>query len=76
MIPENHGTSHISALDSDGLSVSATESLNLEFGSRIMEFGILFNNEMADFSLPQVDNPFNLASNKINYIGKMIRITI
>lgn len=34
---ESHGTSHIVTADSDGMSVSLTTTVNLLFGSRVLE---------------------------------------
>ncbi|KAH7134751.1 gamma-glutamyltranspeptidase [Dactylonectria estremocensis] len=67
---ENHGTSHISTADSDGYAVSLTTTVNLLFGSQIMcdKTGVVFNNEMDDFSLPGVKNEFGFQPSPYNYI--------
>ncbi|KXN74215.1 gamma-glutamyltranspeptidase, partial [Conidiobolus coronatus NRRL 28638] len=64
------GTTHISAIDNDGIAISLTSTVNLEFGSRLMtpNSGIILNNEMNDFSIPDSANIYNLASNPYNYI--------
>lgn len=50
--PEDHGTSHLCALDKDGMAVACTETINLEFGSMVCVpgFGFCLNNEMDDFT--------------------------
>ena len=37
LLPESHGTSHISTADKDGMAVSLTTTVNLLFGAQIME---------------------------------------
>lgn len=45
---ESHGTTHLNAVDSNGMTVAITSTINLEFGSFVMgsRTGILFNNEV------------------------------
>ncbi|KAM4066197.1 gamma-glutamyltranspeptidase [Hirsutella rhossiliensis] len=64
------GTSHIVAADASGMSVSLTTTVNLLFGSRIMvpETGVIMNNEMSDFSVPNISNPFGYAPSPSNFI--------
>ena len=52
LIPEDHGTSHISVIDPWGGAVACTETVNLGFGSLVGvdEFGFILNNEMDDFT--------------------------
>lgn len=66
---KDHGTTHVSVLDSEGMAVSSTCTVNLEFGSKIMEpvTGIILNNEMDDFSIPGSPNQFSLPSSPSNY---------
>ncbi len=53
---EPSGTSHISVIDSFGNAVSLTNTIESQFGSRIMVNGFLLNNQLTDFSLiPSVD---------------------
>lgn len=52
---EPHGTAHVSVIGPDGELVSVTSTINEYFGSGIMtKHGIILNNEMADFSIPEV----------------------
>ncbi|XWS29479.1 hypothetical protein CRYUN_Cryun24cG0032300 [Craigia yunnanensis] len=50
----DHGTSHVSIVDSKRNAVSMTNTVNEYFGSKILSpsTGIVLNNEMADFSMP------------------------
>ncbi|KAJ2083131.1 hypothetical protein H4R24_001044 [Coemansia sp. RSA 988] len=67
---ENHGTSHISVIDSDEMAVALTSTINLEFGSRIMDprTGIILNDEMDDFSTTNATNGFGLRPSPNNKI--------
>ena len=64
------GTSHIVTADSSGLAISMTTSINLLFGSQVMvpETGIIMNNEMNDFSIPNTTNAFGYIPSPLNYI--------
>lgn len=64
------GTTHVSVLDAEGMGVSATCTINLEFGSKLMDprTGIILNNEMDDFSIPNHQNQFSLPPSPSNYI--------
>ncbi|QSZ31928.1 hypothetical protein DSL72_001497 [Monilinia vaccinii-corymbosi] len=69
-IQDNRGTSHMVATDASGLSISSTSTLNLLFGSAVMvpETGVILNNEMDDFSIPDVPNFFGFVPSPMNYI--------
>jgi len=66
------GTQHISALDSDGLAVALTTTINTSFGSRVVapQTGVLLNNEMDDFvARPGVPNHYGLVGSEANAVS-------
>ncbi|KAK4694131.1 hypothetical protein P7C71_g3397, partial [Lecanoromycetidae sp. Uapishka_2] len=67
---ESHGTSHVVTADSSGMAASLTTTVNLFFGSRVMvpETGVVMNDEMADFSIPNVSNIFGYYPSPANYV--------
>ncbi|KAH7922184.1 gamma-glutamyltranspeptidase [Leucogyrophana mollusca] len=68
-IQSTHGTSHISTVDKNRMAVAWTHTINLVFGSQLMEptTGIILNDEMDDFSIPGVPNAFGLEPSPYNY---------
>jgi len=64
------GTAHMNILAPDGAAVSMTSSLNLYFGSKCRgrRTGIIFNNDMDDFSTPGTRNYFGVPASPSNYI--------
>lgn len=69
-IAEPQGTSHFSVVDENDNSVAMTTTVNLLFGSMIYDSktGIILNDEMDDFALPNVSNAFNLTPSIFNFI--------
>ncbi|ELU09505.1 hypothetical protein CAPTEDRAFT_3766 [Capitella teleta] len=69
------GTSHMNVYGADGSAASLTSTINYWFGSKVRgnRTGIMFNNEMDDFSSPGTSNVYGFPASPSNYIvpGKM-----
>jgi gamma-glutamyltranspeptidase len=67
---EDHGTSHMSVVDSNGHAVSITSTINLNFGAKVSSSstGIIWNNDMDDFSQPNKTNVWNYIPTPNNFI--------
>ncbi|CAF1183876.1 unnamed protein product [Adineta steineri] len=70
-IKTNDGTAHISIVDQYGDAVAITSTINTYFGSMIVgeETGIIYNNEMNDFSISTKENYHGLKFSKNNFIS-------
>uniref|UniRef100_A0A7E4VBZ7 Gamma-glutamyltranspeptidase 1 n=1 Tax=Panagrellus redivivus TaxID=6233 RepID=A0A7E4VBZ7_PANRE len=68
--PEDHGTSHVSTIDALGNGVSVTSTVNRWFGASVQSpsLGIVWNDEMDDFSTPGLSNGFGFAPSESNFI--------
>ncbi|ODN04055.1 Gamma-glutamyltranspeptidase 1 [Orchesella cincta] len=69
-LTEDAGTAHISIIGPDGDAVALTTTINLAFGAGFMgdASGIIFNNELNDFSLGTENDKFGLPGNPDNKI--------
>nr|CAB3484731.1 unnamed protein product [Digitaria exilis] len=71
----DHGTSHLSIVDSERNAVSMTSTVNSYFGSLIVSpsTGILLNNEMDDFSMPANTTANSLPPAPANFVSPLKR---
>jgi len=62
-------TTHFSAVDENGIVVSATLSINNYFGSKAAnpQLGFLYNDYMNEFKINQPNHPFNLIPGAMPY---------
>ncbi len=68
---ESSGTAHLSVVDADDNLLACTSTINTRFGSMVLveEYGLLLNNEMADFTIkPGEPNVFGLMGNEQNAV--------
>lgn len=67
---DTHGTSHNSFLSPEGDAVAVTSTINAYFGAKFMgpKTGILYNNEMNDFSIPGHDDDYGIPPSPYNWI--------
>ncbi|WWC59190.1 gamma-glutamyltransferase [Kwoniella dejecticola CBS 10117] len=67
--PIDHGTTHLSVLDQWGGGASVTSTVNLIWGSHLMDpkTGIIFNDEQDDFAVPGAADAFGLWPSPWNY---------
>lgn len=66
---DDEGTSHFSVIDSNGMTVACTQTINGTFGSllAVPEIGVILNNEMNDFTtIPGDSNLFGLTQSDRN----------
>lgn len=62
---------HLSVLDKHQSAVSLTSTVNLAFGSRVLDkkTGIILNSQQDDFSSPGVINAFGYSPSPNNYVA-------
>ncbi len=67
----DQGTTHLCVVDSDGMTVSLTTTVNLAFGSRVLveSMDVLLNDQIDDFSLGTAGNNFSLANSSANALA-------
>ncbi|KAJ7647347.1 gamma-glutamyltranspeptidase [Roridomyces roridus] len=68
-VPLDHGTSHTSVVDKDGMAVSLTSTINTIFGSQVLDpvTGVIMNNEMNDFNIPNQRSWGGMLPSPYNY---------
>ncbi|VDL19432.1 unnamed protein product [Hymenolepis diminuta] len=68
--PSDQGTAHVCLVGPNGDAISITSTINTPFGSCVIgsRTGILFNNEMDDFSTPGSPNAFGLPPSSKHFI--------
>ena len=57
-----HGTSHISIVDTQGRWLAMTSSIEDRFGSRLLIRGVLMNNQLTDFSFVPTQSDLPVAN--------------
>lgn len=65
-------TTHLTAVDSQGMWVAMTATINTTWGSKVMipGTGVMMNNEMDDFSIqPGIPNAFGLVGAEANSVA-------
>ncbi|XP_072022773.1 glutathione hydrolase 1 proenzyme-like [Amphiura filiformis] len=67
---EDGGTTHVSVIDAEGNALALSSTINLILGSKVRGniTGIIYNNEMDDFSTPNTTNYFGVPASPENFI--------
>ncbi|KAJ7583221.1 gamma-glutamyltranspeptidase [Mycena floridula] len=65
----DHGTMHLVTVDKDRMVVSLTSTINLVFGSGVLDpnTGVILNDELDDFSRPGIPNSGGLLPSPFDY---------
>lgn len=65
----NGETTHFSVVDTDGIAVAVTASINAYFGAKAAakDLGFLYNSYMDDFKFGQPDHPYAIAPHRMAY---------
>jgi len=68
-VMEDHGNTHTSVVDSEGMAVGITSTVNLPFGSHVLDAqtGVILNCEMDDFATYRTPNAYGLYPSPYNY---------
>ncbi|CAG4965096.1 unnamed protein product [Parnassius apollo] len=68
---DDHGTAHVVVVAPDGSVVSATSTINYIWGSqrRSRSLGIMLNNEMDDFAIPNRESAYGLPPSPANMLA-------
>ena len=68
--PPDFGTTHLSVVGPTGDAVSVTSTIGYYFGAKIRSYktGIVYNNHMSTFSLPNTSKIYQPKASKANYI--------
>ncbi|DBB10998.1 TPA: hypothetical protein ACH3X3_006479 [Trebouxia sp. C0006] len=68
--PSDNGTTHMSIVDADRGAFAMTSTINTYFGSLVVSdaTGIIFNNQMNDFSTPGQANTYGYTPSPANFI--------
>nr|XP_034832126.1 glutathione hydrolase 1 proenzyme-like isoform X2 [Maniola hyperantus] len=69
---DDHGTAHVVVYAPDGSIVSATSTINYIWGSqrRSTSLGIMLNNEMDDFSVPNRESAYGMPPSPANMVAR------
>uniref|UniRef100_V5G4M2 Gamma-glutamyltranspeptidase 1 n=1 Tax=Anoplophora glabripennis TaxID=217634 RepID=V5G4M2_ANOGL len=69
-LTEDYGTAHISVLAPNGDAVAITSTINYVFGAKFASnsTGIILNNEMDDFSSPNITSGYDISPSPAHFI--------
>ncbi|XP_045448035.1 glutathione hydrolase 1 proenzyme-like [Melitaea cinxia] len=68
---DDHGTAHVVVVAPDGSVVSVTSTINYIWGAqrRSTSLGIMLNNEMDDFAIPNRENSYGMPPSPANMLA-------